>query len=350
MKVLHIDTAVGTRPGWEQLLDVVRFMPDAVVGVSGTSPLRRELEDMGITTHVIPAGLRAPFAVERLIGAGSFDLVAAHTSVTTALIGARGRVPVVVHQRGLPGNASSPKYRAVAGFVAVSQSICSQLAETGVAEGRIAMVPDGVSAEPFVNVSPEARQEVRRRLDIPLDAPLVGAVGRLDREGGHRVFVEALAWIDNQRQDVFSVIVGEGPELAELSALATKWGIAQRTRFVASHASLPALVCALDLFCYPGLVGGAGQTVVKAMLAGTPVVATSAAGISEIITDVEMGVLVAPDDGPALSRAILAVLRTPERSQERAAVAEVSARERFSVDRMVEATSQAYQRFMQASS
>lgn len=88
-----------------------------------------------------------------------------------------------------------------------------------------------------------------------------------------------------------------------------------------------------------------GQAVVEAMLAGVPIVCSAAGGLGEVVDDHETGLLVPPGDGAALSRALLAVLRGRDRARERAERARIVAAERFSVERMVRGTIEAYERF-----
>lgn len=350
MRVLHVDTAREWRGGQTQLLHLVRGSGDAVA-LPADAALRPALEAAGV--EVIPVAFHG---VVRGIGGLSAairrwrpDLVAAHTAHAHGQAVVAGRAPVVVHRRVdfAPGRGPLSRWKRTraAGWIAVSDAVAQVLAAAGVDPERIAVVRDGVDPGPIDAVGPEARVEVRRALGVPDDAFVVGAVGALVPHKGHKHLIEALAWLDNQRQDVWGVIAGEGPERDALQGLADQWKIAPRVRLLGARDDVPRLLRAFDVFAHPSVEEGLGQAVIEAMLAGVPVVASQAGGVPEVVDDLITGLIVRAGDGEALARALNAAIRGRERALQRAEAARVRA-STFGVDAMVEGTRAAYARFV----
>lgn len=354
MRVLHVDTGREWRGGQTQMLHLVTRQPgEAHVALPADAPLRPRLEALGIPVHPIDfrGAWRGFQGLRRVVDAVRPDLVAAHTSHAHGHAVLAGAAPLVVHRRVdfVPGRdpLTRLKYRRPRGYVAVSDAIRRILVAAGVDDDAIAVVRDGVDPAPFLaDTTPPAA--VRAALGVPAGAPLVGAVGALVDHKGHEHLIDAMAWIDNERQDVWCVIVGDGANRAALQARIGRYGIGARTRLVGRRDDVPALLRALDVFAHPSVEEGMGQVVVEAMLAGAPVVASSAGGLPEVVDDGETGLLVPPGDGAALSRAILAVLRGRDRALARAEQARRVARDRFGVDAMISGTIAAYTRLLGA--
>ncbi len=345
MRVLHVDTAREWRGGQTQLLHLVRGAPDQAVALPPDAPLRPALEEAGVSVFPVDfQGVwRGTAALRRAAGAAGAELVAAQTSHGHGhAVLARTGLPVVVHRRldFAPGRdpLTRLKYRLPQGYVAVSTAVARILEQAGVPSERIAVVHDGVDPAPLLH--PRGLREVtRHRLGLPADAPLVGAVGALVLHKGHRHLVEAMVGLE-----AHLVIAGEGPLRADLEAQIQRLGLQDRVLLVGRVEDVPALIEALDLFAHPSVEEGMGQAVVEAMLAGVPVVATSAGGLVDVVEDGISGVLVAPGRAGALTRAISAGLRGPGAAKRRATVARERALSRFSVERMVGETLAAYAR------
>jgi glycosyltransferase involved in cell wall biosynthesis len=326
--ILHVDTGREWRGGQTQLLHLVRAA-GGEVALPPDALLRPALEAAGVPVHPIAFGgvWRGTLPLARLLRARPPELVAAHTSHAHGHAILAGRVPVVVHRRVdfVPGAdpVTRWKYGSPAGFVAVSRAV-ARLLERFVPADRIAVVPDGVD-----RVDLPDRVAARRELDLP-DGPIVGAVGALVPHKGHIHLVRAMAGLD-----ALLVIAGEGPERPRLEG--------PRVR-LPGRVHAPTLLAAIDVLVHPSVGEGMGQVVVEAMLAGVPVVCTSAGGLPEVVEAGRTGLVVPPGDDRALAAAIRQVLADPEGARIRAEAGREAAR-RFSVAAMVEGTLAAYARF-----
>jgi glycosyltransferase involved in cell wall biosynthesis len=149
----------------------------------------------------------------------------------------------------------------------------------------------------------------RRRHGIPDDALLIGLVGRLERGKGQWMLLEAFAGLYSQYPDVHVAIVGEPPPGKEgydreLKARAEELVISDRVHFT-GFISQPVLVYqALDICVLGTKKESFGLVLLEAMVHGTPIIATDAGGVPEIIEHDLNGLLIPPENGPALAEAM----------------------------------------------
>jgi glycosyltransferase involved in cell wall biosynthesis len=187
---------------------------------------------------------------------------------------------------------------------------------------RVSLVPNGYDPEEFQAVDPYSHPR-----------PYVLALGRLEIQKGFDVLIEALARLANPAADL--LIAGEGAERGELEALARARGIADRVHFLGTtdRRTTVALLRSAAVVCCPSRFEGLPLVAIEAFAAGRPVVATNVNGIPELVRHEETGVVVPPDDPPALAAALARVLAAPGEALSWAARgrADVEARNRWSV-------------------
>ncbi len=172
---------------------------------------------------------------------------------------------------------------------------------------RLEVIPSvGIDPAEFQAASPA---RLRERFGIPADVPLLLFVGRLAREKGLRLLLEALVDLPSQ---VWLLLVGDGPERGDLEASARRLGVADRVVFVGvqEHARVIDALFACDLFVFPSQTETLGLVVLEAMAAGRAVVAVRAGAMPDIVRDGETGRLVSPDP-TALAGAIATFLADP---------------------------------------
>jgi glycosyltransferase involved in cell wall biosynthesis len=204
-------------------------------------------------------------------------------------------------------------------LVACSQAVADHLAlRLGLDRSRVDVVPNGVDAERFA-AGRGRGGEVRERLGVPAGAPLVGTVGRVSRQKAQEVFLAAAALVRERRPDAHFVVAGgaeDAPLLEALHAQAAALGLTDSVRFAGHVADMPALYDALDVLAAPSRWEGLPLTLVEALAAGTPVVATDIPPIREATGDGAAAVLVGLDDPAALAAGVLGVLSDRRRAQE----------------------------------
>jgi glycosyltransferase involved in cell wall biosynthesis len=203
----------------------------------------------------------------------------------------------------------------------------------GVNPDRIFLIPNGVQVGKYMAT---IRQELlRNELDLQRQGRVIGCVGRLTRQKGIDILLQALSLINNQ--DFNLVIFGIGEDETALRALAAKLGLESRVKFAGYRQDLPTLLGALDLYVHPARFEGMPNAVLEAMAAACPIVATAVDGVCALIEDGTHGWLVPQEAPERLAKAIDQALGDVIEARRRAELARERVRKHFSVEAMVDA-------------
>lgn len=242
--------------------------------------------------------------------------------------------PLVWHVREIAGEGRIG--RAMRGLVArlahVAVANSNAVAESLAACGdRVKTVYNGIDLSEY----PEPDWSTPRE-------PLIACVGRLEPWKGQHVLVEALPEVLAAHPDARAWFVG-GPAvnkadyLPGLQARCAALGIADRVTFTGARKDVPEILRRARLLVLPSVDPEPfGRTLVEAMAAGCPPIATAAGGPLEIIEEGVNGLLVAPGDAKALARAIQDLVAAPARAGAMGEAGRARVLMRFSLDRMVE--------------
>ncbi|RMG06524.1 MAG: glycosyltransferase [Planctomycetota bacterium] len=305
----------------------------------------RALRAAGIEVHPLgfrhKADLRAAARLLRLVRRWRPHLVHAHlfhanlAARLLALLGAQRTVSTVhvVERRRLPQRILLERLgaRLDDATVCVSEAVARYaLSSLGVRPERLRVVPNGVDLSAYAAL-PD-REAARSALRLDPACEWVGCVGRLDRQKGQDLLLEAFARFRARRPRARLLLCGAGPEEGALRAQARRLGIEERVRFLGHRDDVPLVLAALDVFCLPSRWEGFGLALVEALAAGRACVASAVDSLPEVLGGA--GRIVSPEDPRALAAALEALLADP---RERAALgqrARARAR-RYSVERMV---------------
>jgi len=188
----------------------------------------------------------------------------------------------------------------------------------------------------------------RVRAEFGLEqAYVVGVVAAFYPSKGHAYLFAAAKQLVAEIPNLKLLIVGSG-DRAAIDAAAAEHGIAGRVVAAGFRADVAACVRAMDVAVHPSLSEAFCQAVVEELAAARPVVATDVGGASEAIVDGQGGILVPPADAPAIADAIRRLHRDPSFARRIAAEGHRAALANFSVDRMVAAQIDVYQRGLAA--
>ena len=188
-------------------------------------------------------------------------------------------------------------------IVAVSPKIADQLAALGIDRSVLSVIDNGIDCGRFAN--PPQRSFAGALLGVADDAYVIGSVGALTVEKGHRHLLEALGTIVASIPRAVCVLVGEGPERARLEQQAREQGLAEKVVFAGRRDDVPHILPRFDLFVLPSLNEGLPMALLEAQAARIPAVATNVGAVSKVIQDGATGVTVDPGDAAALAGAIL---------------------------------------------
>jgi glycosyltransferase involved in cell wall biosynthesis len=285
-----------------------------------------------------------------ILRAHRIDVLHDHEFVASVYGAAGARLAGVPHVLTMHGNQQMTQkfqrrvalrwaIRHSAHTVAVSGDTRTHLVQSlGVREDEIEIIRNGIPDRPGDGRS------VRRELGLDEDDLLVLAVGSLMQRKGHRILLEAMTIVSRTaglpRWKV--AIAGEGVERPALESYIAEHGLADRAVLLGNRGDVPDLQAAADVFTMPSLWEGLPLAVLEAMFASNPVVATTASGIPEAITDGEHGLLVPGGDAPTLAHAIVRLLGDRALREQLGARARAEAQRRFSIRAMADAYERCY--------
>ncbi len=264
-----------------------------------------------------------------------------------ALLGPVVRRPVIakVACGGYVGDMARLKQTRLAGLlfagtrrvdriIAVSSQIQEELIHDRYAPERIIRIPNGVDTDRF---RPVRNREAAKRA-LGLQGKIVLFVGRLDPQKGLRHLLEAWTAVVAQRPDTRLLLLGTGPQEAELMRLAEELRVSSHVDFLGYRDDVRPYLQATDVFVLPSLAEGMSNVLLEAMASGLACVATRIGGNTDLVEDDVNGVLVEPADGAGLANAILRLVQ----SDADAARLGVAARERVERELSIEVIADRY--------
>jgi sugar transferase (PEP-CTERM/EpsH1 system associated) len=181
---------------------------------------------------------------------------------------------------------------------------------------------------------------------FPADAIVIGSVGRLHDVKNHALLIDAFARLRAQLPAMCSrlhlVIVGSGPLLGPLTDQVARMGLAEHAWLPGMRTDIADILATLSVFALPSIAEGTPGSVLEAMAAGLPVVATRVGGIPDVVTDGETGRLVPSQDVTALAAALAAYCTAPELARQHGAAGRQRVGQRFAMASMVAAYTTMY--------
>lgn len=314
--------------------------------------LVEELRDERVPVHLIATPARSYVgqwrALRRLLAVQRPDVVHSHgyvADVMTRLARPAGRA-LVATVHGFTGGDRKNRayewmqcraYRSFDAVVAVSRPLAEVLAERGVRRAIIDVVPNGHGARvEFLSVT-----AAREKLAIPPDVFSVGWVGRLSREKGLDVLIEGLVTVRDL--PIRLTIIGSGPERDGLERRIADLGVASSVTWAGPMSQARRLMPAFDLLVNSSRTEGTPITLLEAMAAHVPIVATTVGGVPDLLTD-EDAILVSSERPDAIAAAVRSVHADRGAARVRATNARRRLDETFAVGPWLDAYERVYTR------
>ena len=229
-----------------------------------------------------------------------------------AKVAARSRARLILteHGRHFPDITSS-KRRIVNRWLlsrfathvnAVCEFSANALAEKdGFERSRIDIIPNGIDVQLYAPSM--TREEACRQVGLDPARRYIMHIARFHPVKDHRTLVQGFARMAADAPDVDLVLVGDGPERGAIETLVAELGIKGRVHFLGVRRDVPVVLRAADVFTLPSLSEGASITLMEAMAAGVPSVATDVGGMPEIMRHGVDGLLVPRQDPAKLAEA-----------------------------------------------
>lgn len=359
-----VSTARDWGGGEDQALLLAQGLRDrghrCVVFARHNGALAQRIAGQSFQVHTFPERGRSVAAwrsIRRVLRQLSPDVVHAndaHALWAAGLASLGLRIPLRVAARRVAFPLRSGwLYRWLAdAVVCVSLAAAEQCRKAGIPAERIRVVPDGL--EPG-RVRSGDRVRGRQAVGARDSDRILLTVAKLTDCKGHRYLLEAMPRVLARHPEALCALAGDGELRRQLESLAERLGVAHRVRWLGFRQDVPDLIRAADVFVLPSHTEGLCSTLIEAMLAERPIVATTAGGIPEVLCDQKGGIgattawIAPPRNVESLAGAILSALEaTPTERAERAAQARRRAEALFTAQRMVTGTLAAYAEFAQA--
>ena len=365
VNVLHFITELNVIGGAEKALtrllthlDRDRFTPTVACLYGGDGPVADEIRALGIP--VTDLGMTAKWRVDalwrlyRLLRRKRPTILHTwmfHANLPGRVLGRLAGVPIIITSRRNENIGGAPREHLNRWTARLDDrviAVCELARQAEIERARVSpehvvTIYNGIDAEQFPATNPQVVAQVRQTFGIPVDALLVGTVGRLHRQKGFTDLLTAIAQVQERIPTARLLLVGEGELRDDLEIQAQSSGLSNVVTFTGTRSDVAEILAGLDMFVLPSLWEGMPNVVLEAMSAGLPVVATAVGGTPEVVMDGITGLLVPPRDPDGLARAITRLLRDPDLRRKMGRAGRERVERRFGVERMVQATEALYE-------
>jgi glycosyltransferase involved in cell wall biosynthesis len=342
--------------------DSMAFVADAHgVDVVRIDELGREISPL--------RDLLATIRLARLIRRERPQILHTHTAkagtvgrVAALLAGSR-RPPIIVHTfhghvlRGYFGPLRSLFFRLLerrlavgtTALIAVSPQVRDDLVALGVApRERFVVIRLGIELDERVAPDHKGRGESRRYLGIPGDRFAVGWIGRMTAVKRTDDVLVAFRRLRDSGVDAVLCMVGDGPDRLQLEQRAHELGVARDTVFLGYQENVAQFYAAFDALVLPSVNEGTPVSVIEALAAELPVVATRVGGVPDVVRDGEDGFLVEAGATADLADRLAQLARDPALRARMGKRGRDHVLPRYAVDRLVEDVDELYRSLLSA--
>jgi glycosyltransferase involved in cell wall biosynthesis len=260
------------------------------------------------------------------VNRGSFQIIHAHNAATGVIASIIGwltgkkvivKIPSLKYVQYLNGGSLSRELRRwiitkkTDRFIAVSTEMLEALREAGIAPEKLALISNGIELTDPCNTKGSA---LRKELSGDSQGPVVLFVGRLVKEKGLDRLLRVWASLPGH-ETMLLLIVGDGPLREDLESQAKKLRLFPSVRFLGHQAEVSKFYSIADLFVLPSKTEGMSNSLLEAMAAGLPVVASKVGGNKDVIEDQQSGFLVDWEDTTLCAEMLLTLLSDTELRQ-----------------------------------
>lgn len=197
--------------------------------------------------------------------------------------------------------------------VAVSETVKKDIIKyDNLPEEKVIVIYNGIDRQRFLNID---ANRVRSELGISSEAFVMGTVGRLTPQKGHKYLLDAISRAVKTFPHVVLLLVGGGPAKEDLMRYAEDLGITERVIFTDFRKDVPRMLAAMDAFVFPSLWEGLPNALIEAMAAGKPIIASDILSNVEVLESGKYGILVPAGDSVAIEAAMGTLLQNMEAAE-----------------------------------
>lgn len=360
--IVHISTPLSWRGGEQQVANLMNGLADLQVRQVLYSPSGSALSKKAIGSkwkailYKKESGLnlKAAWLLKSLLSDYKHVVLHAHDShahtmaVVANLVGFKR--PIVLHRRvdfplkNNPFTRFKYNYRGIRKIICVSDAIANMVKPEIRNQSKVITIH---SSSGLVPLPPTERKSVKKELNLPENAVLIGNVSALADHKDYPVFLQTAAQLLKNRDNLHFIIAGEGPLEQHLKSMCAALGLEKNVHFLGFRSDIANILPQLDLFLFTSKTEGLGTTLIDALRCEVPVVATNAGGVGEIILNEKTGLLCPVGDINSLATSVEKILNNDALQQSLKTNGLQHARH-FSIETMAAETLAVYQSVFQS--
>jgi sugar transferase (PEP-CTERM/EpsH1 system associated) len=318
--------------------------------------LCEKAQDSNIEIFTVKRSPKAVIRLIKLLKTKDIDILHTHNSVAHlfgCIAGRLAKVRFVIHTKHGSAVPYGNKFyglplrfllgRLTDAFVCVSEDIFKHTAKHyRIDRNRLYRIINGVDLAKFV----DSTRKPFQRNAFHANEKVICAVGRLSPEKSHETLLESFSMVNRDIKNTKLLIVGDGIQKSYLVNITKKLSIENSVVFMGTRTDVPEILWKTDIFILPSLTEGISLTLLEAMAAGKPIVATNVGGNPEVVVDGETGILVPPKDPQRMAEAIMTIIQNPELSKTMGMAGRKRVDEKFSLVRMVDEYKKLYEELL----
>jgi len=322
--------------------------------------LEEEVKKLNVEIELLhkPAGLdfSLPFRLAKVLKRRNISLIHTHNTgayLYGAIAAKLAKVPVIIHTehgRDFPDKRRLMLAERILSLwtskiIAVSHDLKNSLVECeNISPGKIIVIPNGIDLDLFQDYSQEIVNKKRSEMGLNPDDFIIGNIARLAPIKDHKHLIKAFKIVLREVHNAKLIIVGNGPLREELFDYSNNLGLSKKIFFLGERKDIPELLATLDVFVLSSQNEGISLTLLEAMAAKRPVVATTVGGNKEIVEDGITGYLVPPENSEKLAKAIVNVAANSKAALQMGIFARERVRQKYSLEKMVERYREVYEK------
>lgn len=363
MNIAHILHSMRVAGAEKVVYDIIIGLGNgfkfSIFCLESVGPLGEELIKKGILVRALSRKPGVDFSLigklAKEIRKDKIDIIHAHQytpyfyGVLAALLsGRRCKIIFTEHGRHYP-DARRPKrviFNQFLNFFTCSITGVSEFSINSLVEyealprGKMKVIYNGIRTELFD--MPVDRQAKRKELGLSLEDKVIGIIARLEPVKDHAMLLRAFEKVVKKIPEAKLLIAGDGKLKDSLQSLARNLRIEKSVFFLGVRRDIAELLKALDVFVLSSLSEATSVTLLEAMAAGIPIVATKVGGSPEIVMDGKTGLLVPRSDDKAMAEALIEVLSNSDKAKNMGLAGKQRVNELFTLDKMTKAYSELY--------
>lgn len=361
IKIVYIITSLGFGGAERPLLDLVKFIDRDRLDISvatavGGGPLEQEFRNLGIEVKVFKKktklGLEVISSLRKYLEEKKPDIVHTHLFAGDfwgKVAAKKAKVPIIVSteqnlnldEGWIKGLMKTRTYRFTNRVIAISKAIKDYTVKTyKVNPEKIEVIFSGIDLTKF-------KTQISK-IKISVEKPIIGIIGRLERQKGHEYLIRAIVDVLKQYQKAQLWVIGKGSLRPQLEEQTRQLEIDKNVKFLGTRRNIPEVLANLDIFVMPSLWEGLGVAAIEAQACGVPVIASNVDGLKEVVGDKKTGLLVESRNSKALAEAIVWALKHPREVEQMVANARRSVEEKFDIKKMVSKYETLYQKLYES--